>query len=187
MDALAVLVLIFGAYLVDSAVVNRRPVQTFLSILRNPSAAKTNLAASRGAGFAARPAVVVSSNTGASIGGAPGAGAASTAGQGAVAFAEAQKGKPYRWGATGPDAFDCSGLVQAAYKTVGVKLPRTTAGQVLVGSRVDRASLQIGDLVFPDPGHVQLYSGGGRVVEAPRTGQVVRDVPMWGFMTARRP
>lgn len=104
----------------------------------------------------------------------------------ALGFARAQLGKPYRWGAAGPDAYDCSGLVQGAYKAAGVTLPRTTFQQITVGTPVAKANLRPGDLVFPDPGHVQLYSGGGMVIEAAKPGVPVREVPMWGFMTARR-
>lgn len=104
----------------------------------------------------------------------------------AIAWAKQQIGKPYRWGATGPNSFDCSGLVQAAYGAAGIKLPRTTATMIAVGSRVAQADLAPGDLLFPDPGHVQIYEGGGMVIEAPRTGLNVREVKTWGFWAARR-
>jgi cell wall-associated NlpC family hydrolase len=111
---------------------------------------------------------------------------ASAAAQSAIRFALAQVGKPYKWGATGPNAYDCSGLVCAAFKSGGVTLPRTTYLQASVGKRVSKADLMPGDLVFPDPGHVQIYLGNGRVVESPHTGAFVRVVNMWGFWTARR-
>lgn len=105
----------------------------------------------------------------------------------AIAFALAQVGKPYKWGATGPNSYDCSGLVMAAYGAAGIRLPRTTYAQVLVGSRISSSRLLApGDLVFPDPGHVQIYIGNGKVVEAPHTGAQVRVMNMWGFWTARR-
>ena len=104
----------------------------------------------------------------------------------AIAFARAQIGKPYVWGATGPNAYDCSGLVQAAFRQAGVNLPRVTQQMILSGVAVDRANLQPGDLVFPDLGHVQIFTGGGMVVEAPRTGLRVREVPLWGVWRARR-
>lgn len=104
----------------------------------------------------------------------------------AIQFALQQVGKPYKWGATGPNAYDCSGLVQASFRHAGIDLPRTTATQILKGQRVAKSQLMPGDLVFPDPGHVQIYLGGGKVVEAPRTGLKVRVVPMWGFWQARR-
>jgi hypothetical protein len=105
----------------------------------------------------------------------------------AIAYALAQVGKPYVYGATGPNGYDCSGLVMAAYAHAGIKLPRTTYAQVLVGTRISSSRLLApGDLVFPDPGHVQIYLGNGRVVEAPHTGAQVRVMNMWGFWTARR-
>lgn len=103
-----------------------------------------------------------------------------------IAFAEAQVGKPYVFGASGPDSYDCSGLVMAAYKTIGVNLPHFTGAMIVLGSSVPKADLQPGDLVFPDYHHVQLYVGDGNICEAPETGIPVRVVPMWGFYTARR-
>lgn len=104
----------------------------------------------------------------------------------AIAFARAQVGKPYQWGATGPSSFDCSGLVQAAFQAAGINLPRTTYDQVNVGTPVGQADLAPGDLVFPDPGHVQIYLGNGYVIEAPHTGANVRIIKMWGFWQGRR-
>lgn len=113
--------------------------------------------------------------------------AASARGARAVAFARSQLGKPYRWGGTGPDRWDCSGLTQAAWRAAGVKIPRTTAQQILTGRRVARKNLVPGDLVFSARGHVQLYAGGGQVIEAPRTGLKVRVATLGPFLTARRP
>ncbi|MFC4032887.1 NlpC/P60 family protein [Streptomyces polygonati] len=98
----------------------------------------------------------------------------------AIAFARAQIGKPYVWGATGPDSFDCSGLTQAAYKAAGITLPRTTYDQVDVGTRVSEADLQPGDLIFfySDVSHVGLYIGGGNMIHAPHTGTVVKIAPI---------
>jgi hypothetical protein len=101
--------------------------------------------------------------------------------------ARAQIGKPYVFGAVGPNAFDCSGLVVYCFnKAANKPLPHFTGALINYGSSVAKADLAIGDLVFPDPGHVQIYSGGGRVVEAPHTGAKVREVKMWGFWKARR-
>ena len=98
----------------------------------------------------------------------------------AVAFAEAQLGKPYVWGATGPNSYDCSGLTQAAWKAAGVDLPRTTWDQVKVGVRVSVDELQPGDLVFfyNDISHVGLYIGGGMMIHAPKPGDVVKKAPI---------
>lgn len=103
-----------------------------------------------------------------------------------VAFALAQVGKPYVWAAAGPGAFDCSGLVMAAYARVGVGLPHQTGGIVGRGRRVGRGELQPGDVVFPASGHVGIYIGGGRMVHAstPRGGIKVSSV--YAFYTARR-
>jgi hypothetical protein len=103
-----------------------------------------------------------------------------------ISWESAQIGKPYQWGAIGPDAYDCSGLQQAAFNLVGYPLTRTTYTQILQGSSVGIQDLQPGDLIFPDAGHVQLYIGGGEVIEAPYTGSQVRRVKMWGFWQARR-
>ncbi|WP_255954140.1 C40 family peptidase [Streptomyces odontomachi] len=98
----------------------------------------------------------------------------------AVSFAKNQLGKPYVWGATGPDSFDCSGLTQAAWKTAGISLPRTTWDQVKVGKTVSAEEAQPGDLVFyySDISHVGIYIGNGNVIDAPKPGDNVRTVPM---------
>ncbi|MFI8997149.1 NlpC/P60 family protein [Streptomyces sp. NPDC053542] len=94
----------------------------------------------------------------------------------AIAFARAQLGKPYVWGATGPTSYDCSGLTQAAWKAAGVSLPRTTWDQVKVGTRVATGDLQPGDLVFfyDDISHVGMYIGDGKMIHAPKPGANVR-------------
>ncbi|SRR6266536_613328 len=109
----------------------------------------------------------------------------------AVSYALAQLRKPYKWGATGPDAYDCSGLVYAAYRHAGYSMQRTTYQQLadLRGTRFTSRSgvlLGTGDLVFPDPGHVGLYIGNGQVVEAPHTGDHVKIIPLWSSWVARR-
>jgi cell wall-associated NlpC family hydrolase len=111
---------------------------------------------------------------------------ASSAVDSAIAFARAQIGKPYVWGATGPNGFDCSGLIQAAYKYAGVSLPRTTFQQIFSGREVSKADLIAGDLIFPDAGHVQIYVGDGQVIESPQAGENVRQTAVWGFWRARR-
>jgi cell wall-associated NlpC family hydrolase len=99
---------------------------------------------------------------------------------GAVRRALAQLGKPYVWGATGPSSFDCSGLVQYAYKGVGVDLPHHTYEQMRVGKQVPPGQAQAGDLVFSNfsgpgrPEHVQLAIGDGQVVEAQQNGVPVK-------------
>ncbi len=92
----------------------------------------------------------------------------------ALAFARAQIGKPYVWGATGPDSYDCSGLIQAAWKDAGVTLPRTTYDQVDAGTTVPVSQAQPGDLVFfyDELSHVGLYIGNGMMIHAPEAGRV---------------
>lgn len=92
----------------------------------------------------------------------------------AIKVALSEVGKPYVWGAEGPDSFDCSGLMQFAYARAGIKLPRTSQEQMGVGLHVDKDSIQPGDLLFPNPGHVMMALGAGKLVEAPRTGLDVR-------------
>ncbi|UYQ63920.1 C40 family peptidase [Streptomyces peucetius] len=104
-----------------------------------------------------------------------------------LAFARAQIGKPYVWGASGPSSYDCSGLTQAAWKAAGVDLPRTTWDQVEVGTRVATADLLPGDLVFfyDDISHVGIYIGDGKMIHAPKPGTNVREesiyyMPVYG-------
>ncbi|MEU9344814.1 NlpC/P60 family protein [Streptomyces sp. NPDC048278] len=95
----------------------------------------------------------------------------------AIAFARAQIGKPYVWGATGPGSYDCSGLSQAAWKAAGVSLPRTTYDQVNAGTTVPLADARPGDLVFfyDDVSHVGIYIGNGMMIHAPKPGAYVRE------------
>ncbi|WP_329545935.1 NlpC/P60 family protein [Streptomyces sp. NBC_01356] len=95
----------------------------------------------------------------------------------ALAFARAQVGKPYVWGATGPGSYDCSGLTQAAWKAAGVTLPRVTYDQVNAGTTVALSDAQPGDLVFfyDDVSHVGLYIGNGMMIHAPKPGAYVRE------------
>ncbi|MFJ7781302.1 NlpC/P60 family protein [Streptomyces albidoflavus] len=118
------------------------------------------------------------SGTGTGSGGgstAPGSSYAAKA-EKVIAFARAQMGKPYVWGAAGPGSFDCSGLTQAAWKTAGISLPRTTWDQVGVGQKVSVDNAQPGDLVFfyDDISHVGIYIGGGEMIHAPKPGADVR-------------
>ncbi|KUN98953.1 C40 family peptidase [Streptomyces caeruleatus] len=95
----------------------------------------------------------------------------------ALAFARSQIGKPYVWGATGPDSYDCSGLTQAAWKAAGVDIPRVTYDQVNAGTTVPLSSAQPGDLVFfyDDVTHVGIYIGNGMMIHAPKPGAYVRE------------
>lgn len=100
----------------------------------------------------------------------------------AIAYAFSKLGDPYVWGATGPDVFDCSGLVQAAYAFAGVSIPRTTYEQASVLPQVPRDALRPGDLLyFNGNDHVAIYIGGGELIDAPHTGAVVEKVPFAGW------
>lgn len=98
--------------------------------------------------------------------------------------------KPYVWGATGPNSFDCSGLMYWAFKKVGITLPRSSAAQSKVGRPVSKADLQPGDMVFfyNPVHHVGFYAGNGKVLNAVQTGDVVRytDLSRMHYTSARR-
>ena len=100
--------------------------------------------------------------------------------QTAVDAALSQVGKPYQWGAAGPDAYDCSGLTMWAWAQAGVGLPHNSGAQYSATPRVDRSDLAPGDLLFfgSPIHHVAMYIGNGQMVEAPYSGQVVRVVSM---------
>ena len=108
----------------------------------------------------------------------------------AVNYALGQVGKGYVMGTAGPSTFDCSGLMYAAYKQVGISLPRTSQTQYSAGSSVSKGDLQPGDLVFYYSGitHVGMYIGNGKIVHAanPRSGVVTADVNSMPYMGARR-
>ncbi|MGB3332584.1 MAG: C40 family peptidase [Mycobacterium sp.] len=105
----------------------------------------------------------------------------------AVRAALSRLGRPYVWGATGPDRFDCSGLTQWAYRQAGVPLSRTTYTQIYEGISVPRSQIRPGDLVFPSTGHVQLAIDGNRVIEAPHAGATVQISPLGAHVAIRRP
>lgn len=105
----------------------------------------------------------------------------------AVRAALSRIGKPYVWGATGPDRFDCSGLTQWAYARAGVPISRTTYTQIHEGIPVARAQVRPGDLVFPSTGHVQLAISSNLVVEAPHAGAAVQISPLGTHVAIRRP
>lgn len=103
-----------------------------------------------------------------------------------IQFAMAQLGKPYVWGATGPNSYDCSGLVMTAFSKIGIKLPRTTRTMIGAGHQVNRAGLQRGDIVFPSSGHVGIYLGDNKFIHAPQPGQSVKISNVYAFYSARR-
>jgi cell wall-associated NlpC family hydrolase len=93
-----------------------------------------------------------------------------------IRYAYAQLGKPYRWGATGPDTFDCSGLTMMAWAQAGVSLPHSSRAQIGIGRQVTRSELQPGDLIFrySPISHVSLYVGNGQQISATHTGSTVK-------------
>src|SRR6185312_7125061 len=121
---------------------------------------------------------------------APAVAAAAARRGSAMSIAMGRLGAPYRWGAAGPGAFDCSGLVYWSYRQIGTTLPRSSSAQSRVGTPVSKGALQPGDLVFfyRPVSHVAIYIGGGRVVHASTAGKPVKisnlgDMP---FTSARR-
>jgi peptidoglycan DL-endopeptidase CwlO len=143
-------------------------------------------------GAAVEPLVTVVTRPGASaVGISPSSAAVSggavTAAQltAALRAAESRRGLPYVWGAAGPAAFDCSGLVQWSFAQAGVSMPRVAADQAQAGVAVPVSQLQPGDLLFyhtdpTDPGyisHVAIYLGNGWMIQAPQPGMNVQIVP----------
>ncbi|MFD9394630.1 NlpC/P60 family protein [Streptomyces sp. NPDC060000] len=149
-----------------------------------------SMASVTGSGTGSSLASVTGSGTGSSLASVTGSGMGSastgtssgdlsyaTKAEKALAFARAQIGKPYVWGAMGPDSYDCSGLTQAAWKAAGVTLPRTSYDQVNAGTTVSLADARPGDLVFfyADFSHVGVYIGNGMMIHAPKPGAYVRE------------
>jgi len=97
-----------------------------------------------------------------------------------IAQATTELGRPYVYGAEGPNSFDCSGLMQWVFGKIGISLPRTAAQQMKATQIVNTP--QPGDLVFwGNPAyHVALYIGGGKIIDAPHTGAVVKIQNVWG-------
>lgn len=100
--------------------------------------------------------------------------------QGMVATAKSRLGCPYKWGATGPSSFDCSGFTQWVYKKNGKSIPRTSSGQKSGGKVISLSNVKPGDIVWR-PGHVGIYVGGGRVIHSPHSGAVVSYTSLSGF------
>lgn len=114
-----------------------------------------------------------------------------TVGERAARLARRYVGVPYAWGGASPHGFDCSGLVMYVYGKLGVSLPHHAASQYQYGRQVSRWGLKPGDLVFfSGLGHVGLFIGNGRFIDAPQSGEVVRVAPLASrassFVGARR-
>lgn len=105
----------------------------------------------------------------------------------AIDFALAQLGDPYVYGGTGPDGWDCSGLLMKAWAAAGVSIPRVVGPQMSATTRVPMNALQPGDLVaYSSMSHIGMYLGGGKVVHAPRPGKSVEITSLSGFSVGGR-
>ena len=109
--------------------------------------------------------------------------AQSPAGDAAVQEASRHAGKPYRYGAAGPDSFDCSGFTSYVFRQVGVELPRTSSEQHAHARPISKADVAPGDLIFfwydGRVGHVGIYAGDHRIWDAGRSGGSVRHRAIW--------
>ena len=104
----------------------------------------------------------------------------------AVSFAQQQLGKPYCYAGSGPACYDCSGLTMAAWGAAGVSLPHNSEGQAGSLPHVPLGAMAAGDIAYT-PGHVGIYVGGGGVIHAPHTGDVVRYIDVGYFEYGLRP
>lgn len=108
----------------------------------------------------------------------------------AIEWARQQLGKPYRYAASGPGSFDCSGLTMMAYRAAGISMPHYSGAQYSMFPKVSQSQLQPGDLVFRGAGgsaHVAIYIGNGMIITAPQTGDVVKIASMGRIIGGARP
>ncbi len=191
---LAIAAVIAALLLTDSATA-ARPLHTSNDSLSNLGVVDTltaqTLEAATPLGTASPEMNVVLLNSGGSGGGSVSPAKAPPAPSGrigpVVSYAKSQPGKRYVFGTAGPNTFDCSGLVVAAYKRIGINLPHSTYSLINRGWAVSKASMKPGDLIFPTgSGHVGIYIGGGLMVHAsnPRTGVKISTV--YGTWRIRR-
>lgn len=184
-----------GLYLTVCGVKNMPPKATFVALIRGQAVPTTPWFLPPNYSVGAL-GIIEGDNPGA-LGQPPSqaaggvAGGALLAGSGArgkiLAFAQAQIGERYVWGASGPDQWDCSGLTMKAYKEAGISLPHHAASQQQKGHSVTMANAQPGDLVFwgPVSGHVAIWLGGGKILHAPHTGDVVKISALYDVKRAR--
>lgn len=167
MPAFAGILIAIGAWVTYCGWKGIDPLKTVVRIIQNPQNASEILSEAK------------SAKTGGSNAGGSNA---------VVVFARAQIGKPYVFGASGPNSYDCSGLTKAAYGTIGIKLAHSAGAQMITGTRINKKSdLRPGDLVFPSLGatvlgdHVQIWTGTGTIIEAAKPGTDVRERAPWGL------
>jgi len=103
-----------------------------------------------------------------------------------ISFAMSQRGKPYVWGAAGPRSFDCSGLVVASFRSIGITVPHYTGTLLRRGIKVSRNGLRRGDLIFPTSSHVGIYLGGNKMIVASSGHGRIMVQTVYSFYTARR-
>lgn len=99
-----------------------------------------------------------------------------------IKYAKSKIGSKYVWGASGPNTFDCSGLVQAAYKSAGINLQRTSSQQAAGAKRINKSQAKPGDLVYW-PGHIAIYAGNGQIIDAGSSRTGVSQRAPWGSPT----
>jgi len=165
---------------IATLIAQKQAAESAASAARVAAAAQAPRASSGGGGGGGGGGDSGSQDVGVSPGNFP---APSGAAGAAVAAAESKLGSPYVYAAAGPDTFDCSGLVMWAYGQAGVGLPHYSGAQYGSTVHISRDALQPGDLIFYGPGgsdHVGMYVGGGTMIHAPHTGDVVRYAPIYG-------
>ena len=177
-----------GVWFTYSAIKNVAPLQTLKAIIQKPQDARSILQAKENL-------LDPLAGTSSGITGGVTPGIASGAGALIVNFAKSQIGKPYQFGGTGNPGWDCSGLVQAALKTINVDVPHSAAaqlaspkGKAVPASLKDLSQLQPGDIIFPDyvGDHVGIYAGNGMIIHAPKPGSKVAEIPVWAIAHAKR-
>ena len=214
MGGLGATLLATGVWFTYCGVKNVAPIRTLINIIQNPGASRQILKDKRNkidplagsaASTAARTSTGATSSPTATGLGANTPAPTGSGGASIVAFARTQIGKPYVFGGTGNPGWDCSGLVQAALKTVGVSVPHSATAIYLNGkgktvknpdgsqpSLKNQKGLLPGDIVFPyapvvgDVSHVGIYTGGGMFIEAAHAGTNVREIKLYSLFSTKR-
>lgn len=203
MDFVGLVMILAGVYLLWAPATNRKPGALAKSVIADPKNARAAVAAADAYALPTNADVHPEAYSGASAGATSAEAPVGTSanqsdalalsavsggyGAAAVAAARTKLGAPYVWGASGPNAFDCSGLVSWAYKAAGHNIGRVTTATILANlanfPKVDRANMQAGDLLFPYAGHVGMVVDSGTFIEARGS---VRISPITSIMAIRR-